>query len=95
MASQENFFIVRKGLGVGTEALYADSATGRVSTGKTLADYNLDVVGDAYIDTDLIVGDRLAVNKAAPAFELDVDGVVYESLLREREAVVLALKARD
>jgi hypothetical protein len=77
MASQENFFIVRKGLGVGTEALYADSATRRVAIGKTLADYNLDVDGDAYVNTNLVIGDRIAVNKAAPAFELDVDGTAY------------------
>ena len=31
MASQENYFVVRTGLGVGTEALYADSTTKRVA----------------------------------------------------------------
>ena len=77
MASQENYFVVRTGLGVGTEALYVDSATRRVAIGKTLADYTLDVVGDASVDTNLVVGDRIGVNIAAPNFELDIDGKAY------------------
>jgi len=77
MASQENYFVVRTGLGVGTEALYADSTTKRVAIGKTLADFSLDVVGDANVETNLTVGDRLGVNVASPNFELDVDGKVY------------------
>jgi hypothetical protein len=77
MPSQENYFVVRTGLGVGTQALFADAVTRRVSIGKTSADYNLDVVGDAYIETDLRVGDKLGVNVTAPNFELDVDGTAY------------------
>ena len=77
MPSQENYFVVRTGLGVGTQALFADATTKRVSIGKTSADYTLDVLGDAAVDTVLKVGDRLGVNVADPAFELDVDGKVY------------------
>ncbi len=77
MPSQENYFVVRTGLGVGTQALYADSVTKRVSIGKTTADYSLDVVGDANVETIFTVGDRLGVNVASPTFEVDVDGKVY------------------
>ena len=77
MASQENYFVVRTGLGVGTEALYVDSATRTVAIGKTLADYTLDVVGDAAVETNLVVGDRIGVNQTAPNFELDIDGKAY------------------
>lgn len=77
MASQENYFVVRTGLGVGTQALYADSVTRRVSIGKTTADYSLDVVGDAKVETDLLVGDSLGVNVASASFPLEVDGLAY------------------
>ena len=78
MPSQENYFVVRTGLGVGTQALFADSVTRRVSIGKTTADYNLDVVGDANVETYLTVGDRLGVNvPGTPNFEIDVNGKVY------------------
>ena len=77
MASQENYFVVRTGLGVGTEALYVDSATKTVAIGKTQADYTLDVIGDGYFDTNLVVGDRIGINLAAPDFELHVDGKGY------------------
>ena len=46
MASQDKYFKVKSGIGVGTEALYADATTKRVSIGKTSANYSLDVVGD-------------------------------------------------
>jgi hypothetical protein len=77
MASQENYFVVRTGLGVGTQALYADSITRRVSIGKTIADFSLDVVGDANIETNLLVGDRLGINVPSASFPLEVDGVAY------------------
>ena len=54
MASQDNYFVVRKGLGVGTAALYADGASRSVAIGKTQADYKLDVVGDIYSDSRII-----------------------------------------
>lgn len=77
MASQENYFVVRTGLGVGTEALYADSTTKRVGIGKTLADYNLDVVGDARVSNNVIVDEKLGVNVTSPAFDFEVDGKAY------------------
>ncbi len=61
MASQENYFVVRTGLGVGTQALYADSVTRRVAIGKTLADYSLDIVGDA----------KIGIGSTAPIANID------------------------
>ena len=55
MASQDNYFVVRKGLGVGTAALYADGASKSVAIGKTQADYKLDVVGDIYLLCKVII----------------------------------------
>jgi hypothetical protein len=48
MASQDNYFVVRKGIGVGTQALYADGNTKTVAIGKTVGNYPLDVVGKVY-----------------------------------------------
>ena len=74
MPSQDNYFIVRTGLGVGTQALYADSVSKTVSIGKTQANYELDVVGDIFSSNDILADRRLGVN-VIPQFELDVDGI--------------------
>ncbi len=77
MASQDNYFVVRKGLGVGTAALYADGISKTVAIGKTQADFALDVVGDIYSDSKVIAGTNLSVGTNSPVQELDVRGGAY------------------
>jgi len=77
MASQDNYFVVRKGLGVGTAALYADGSSKSVAIGKTQADYNLDVVGDIYSDSRIIAETNLSVGTNSPVQELDIRGSAY------------------
>lgn len=80
MPSQENFFVVRTGLGVGTQALFADAVNKTVSIGKTQADANivLDVVGNIASSDVILAGNKLGVNLAGlPTFELDVLGTGY------------------
>ena len=76
MASQENYFVVRKGLGVGTQALYVDSATRTVAIGKTLIedDVTLDVVGDIRSNQSIFAEISLGVGTLDPEKELDVQG---------------------
>ncbi len=76
MASQENYFVVRKGLGVGTQALYVDSATRTVAIGKTLIedDVTLDVVGDIRSNQSIFAEISLGVGTLDPETELDVQG---------------------
>jgi hypothetical protein len=76
MASVENYFVVRTGLGVGTQALYADSVTKTVAIGKTLASDNvtLDVVGDIRATDSIFAETSLGVGTLDPQEELDVQG---------------------
>jgi len=77
MASQDKYFKVKSGIGVGTEALYADATTKRVSIGKTSANYSLDVVGDINSSTKLIAGTNVSVGTSVPVQELDIRGDAY------------------
>ena len=77
MASQDNYFVVRKGLGVGTAALYADGSSRSVAIGKTQADYSLDVVGDIYSDSKIVAETNLSVGTNSPVQELDIRGGAY------------------
>jgi hypothetical protein len=76
MASAENYFVVRTGLGVGTQALYADSVTKTVAIGKTIASDNvtLDVVGDIRATERIFAETSLGVGTLDPQEELDVQG---------------------
>lgn len=74
MASQENYFIVRTGLGVGTEALYADSVTKKVAIGKTLPNFELDVVGDIYSDDQVLAQNAMGIGVNPAEYALDVRG---------------------
>lgn len=79
MASQDNYFVVRKGIGVGTQALYADGTTKRVSIGKTTANYPLDVVGQIYSSDEIYAQDAIGVNTTSNYQQLDVIGSAYIS----------------
>jgi hypothetical protein len=79
MASQDNYFVVRKGIGVGTLALYADGDTKTVSIGKTTANYSLDVVGDVYSSDAVYAQNNLGVNTTSNFQTVDVIGSAYIS----------------
>ena len=75
MASQDTFFKVKTGLGVGTNTLYADAQTERVSIGDTVGLFTLDVYGDSYYDDNLYVDNKVGVGTTVPYQALDVRGV--------------------
>ena len=75
MASQDTYFKVKTGLGVGTEALYADATTKSVAIGATTAKYTLDVYGDIYGDANVLVDNNIGIGTTIPVQRLDVRGV--------------------
>lgn len=79
MASQDNYFVVRKGIGVGTQALYADGASKTVAIGKTTANYSLDVVGDIYVEDAVYAEDNIGIGTTSNYQQLDVIGSAYIS----------------
>jgi hypothetical protein len=79
MASQDNYFVVRKGIGVGTQALYADGASKRVAIGKTTANYSLDVIGDIYAEDAVYAEDNIGIGTTSNYQQLDVIGSAYIS----------------
>lgn len=79
MASQDNYFVVKRGLGVGTQTLYADGTTKRVAIGKTTANYSLDIVGNLYSSSDIFAQDSIGVNTSFNRQKLHVQGNAYIS----------------
>lgn len=79
MASQDNYFVVRKGLGVGTAALYADGSSRTVAIGKTVARYPLDVAGKVYSNDAIYAQNNVGVGTTSNYQQLDVVGSVYIS----------------
>jgi len=79
MASKDNYFVVRTGLGVGTAALYADSASKTVAIGKTSANYALDVVGQIYSSDAIYAENNVGINTTVNYQELSVVGSAYIS----------------
>ncbi len=55
MALTKNF-VIRNGLEVGLDLIYADSATKKVGIGSTVPEYNFDVRGDLALDDLFLVG---------------------------------------
>ena len=53
MPSQDTFFKVKTGLGVGTDTLYASVVDQQVSIGKPEGDYTLDVAGDIFSENNV------------------------------------------
>ena len=79
MASQDNYFVVKKGLGVGTAALYADATSKTVAIGKTVADYALDVVGKIYSNNAIYAKNNAGVKTTSNYQQFDVIGSAYIS----------------
>ena len=79
MASQDSYFVVKTGLGVGTQALYADSATKKVAIGKTVANYSLDVNGIIYTNQNVYANSGVGVGTTSNFQKLDVIGSAYIS----------------
>jgi hypothetical protein len=79
MASQDNYFVVRKGIGVGTQALYADGTTKTVAIGKTTANYALDVVGKVYSSDAIYAQNSAGVGTTSNYQTFDVIGSAYIS----------------
>ena len=79
MASQDNYFVVRKGIGVGTQALYADGASKTVAIGKTTANYALDVVGQVYSNDAIYAQNSAGVGTVSNYQTFDVIGTAYIS----------------
>jgi hypothetical protein len=75
MASQDSFFKVKTGLGVGTNTLYADAEFKQVAIGATSGDYTLDVYGTIYGDADVLVDNNVGIGTTIPYQRLDVRGV--------------------
>jgi hypothetical protein len=74
MPSQDTFFKVKTGLGVGTDALYADASSKKVSIGKSEGTYQLDVVGEIRTESNLLVDNRIGVGTLGPLQQVDVRG---------------------
>ena len=79
MASQDNYFVVRKGLGVGTAALYADGNSKTVAIGKTVGNYPLDVVGKVYSSDSIYAQVAAGVGTTSNYQQFDVIGSAYIS----------------
>jgi len=75
MPSQDTFFKVKTGLGVGTDTLYASVADQQVSIGKSIGEYTLDVAGDIRTETNVLVDNRIGIGTTVPLQRLDVRGV--------------------
>ena len=79
MASQDNYFVVRKGIGVGTQSLYADGNTKTVAIGKTVGNYPLDVVGKIYSNDAIYAQNNAGVGTTSNYQQFDVIGSAYFS----------------
>jgi hypothetical protein len=79
MPSQDTFFKVKTGLGVGTDTLYASVQDQRVSIGKSTASYTLDVQGDVNATSNLLVGNAAGIGTDSPVQRLDVVGTAIIS----------------
>lgn len=79
MPSQDNYFVVRKGIGVGTQALYADGTTKTVAIGKTVGNYPLDVVGKVYSSDAIYAQNNAGVGTTSNYQQFDVIGSAYVS----------------
>ena len=75
MASQDTFFKVKTGLGVGTDTLYADSELKQVAIGATVGNYELDVYGTIYSDNNILVDNNIGIGTTLPLQRLDVRGI--------------------
>ena len=79
MPSQDTFFKVKTGLGVGPDTLYASAADQQVSIGKTTGQYTLDVNGTIRTEESVLVENRIGVNTTDPLQRVDVRGTAIFS----------------
>ena len=56
-------FVVKNGLEVNENLLYADDSTGKVGIGTTQADKKLVVIGDAEVSSNLSVGTTITAQR--------------------------------
>ena len=75
MPSQDSFFKVKTGLGVGTNTFYASVSDKRITVGATTGDYEFNVFGESYIDENLYVDSKVGIGTTIPRQTLDVRGV--------------------
>ena len=79
MPSQDTFFKVKTGLGVGTDTFYASVQDQRVSIGKSTAEYTLDVQGDVKTSDNILVDKLAGIGTDNPVQRLDVVGTAIVS----------------
>ena len=75
MPSQDSFFKVKTGLGVGTDTFYASVSDRRITVGATTGDYEFNVYGETYVDENLYVDSKVGIGTTVPRQTLDVRGV--------------------
>jgi hypothetical protein len=75
MPSQDSFFKVKTGLGVGTNTFYASVSDKRITVGATTGDYEFNVYGETYVDENLYVDSKVGIGTTIPRQTLDVRGV--------------------
>ena len=86
-------FVVKNGLEVNENLLYADDSTGKVGIGTTQADKKLVVIGDAEVSSNLSVGTTITAQRGVfsgivtvtDGFDLGVGGTFLSAVKADKK----------